>query len=126
MQDIIANALNCIMNAKRAGKEFCVVPSSNFLIKLLDIMKKHDYIRRYEEEQTKNSRMVKIEFGKLNECKAIKPRFYVTKKEFDKYIRRFLPARDFGIIIVSTSLGLITHKEAIEKGIGGSLIAYCF
>ena len=46
--------------------------------------------------------------------------------EIDKYVRRFLPSRDFGFIIVSTSKGLMTHEEAIEKNIGGSLIAYIF
>jgi len=44
----------------------------------------------------------------------------------EQYIKRFLPARDIGILIISTSKGLMTHKEAMEKGAGGSLIAYCF
>jgi small subunit ribosomal protein S8 len=126
MQDLVTNALNCIMNAKRAGKKFCIVPTSNFLIRLLEVMKKNGYVASYDEEHAKNLRNVRIEFGKLNECKAIKPRFYIAKGELDKYMGRFLPARDFGILILSTSKGLMTHKEAIEKGIGGSLIAYCF
>ena len=64
--------------------------------------------------------------GELLDCKAIKPRFSVNKTQIDKYRRRYLPARDLGIVIVSTNEGLMTHEEALEKKIGGSLIAYFY
>ncbi len=122
MQDTVANALNCIMNAKRAGKISCSVPSSKLSIAVLKILKKGGYVNDYKQENSK----VTIEIGKINECKAIKPRFYVTISNYNKFMERYLPARDFGFLIVSTSKGLMTHKEAIEKNVGGSLIAYCF
>ena len=122
MIDLISNVMNCIMNAKRAGNLKISVPSSKLLLSLLKIMKNNNYINNFE---AKNGKVI-IELGDINECKSIKPRHYVKKDEFEKYIRRFLPARDFGIIIVSTSRGMMIHKEAIEKGIGGSLIAYIF
>jgi len=46
--------------------------------------------------------------------------------EYEKWEKRFLPAFDFGLLIVSTSQGVMTHKEAREKGIGGRLIAYVY
>jgi len=125
MSDTIATALNCIMNSKKAKKMICVVRGSKLLINLLDIMKKEGYIKDFKFEDEKTN-LIRIEIGKLNECKAIKPRFYVTTKKIEKYIRRYLPARDFGFLIISTNKELLTHKEAIEKNIGGSLIAYFF
>jgi small subunit ribosomal protein S8 len=122
MQEIIANAMNCMMNAKKAGKTNCIVPSSKFLVEILKLFKKEGYVGDFKEE---NGSVI-IEFGSINECRAIKPRFYATVGELDKYIRRFLPARDFGILIISTSKGLMTHKDALEKNVGGSLIAYCY
>lgn len=71
-------------------------------------------------------KIVKVRIGKLHECKAIKPRFVVRKKFYSKYMQRYLPSRNVGILIVSTNQGLMTHREAIEKGLGGVLIAYCF
>ncbi len=122
MVDIIANVLNGIMNAKRARKEQVVVKKhSKFLIKILEIAKKQGYILEYKTE----GRNLKVNFN-LNKCGVIKPRFYVKKDGMERYIRRFLPARNFGIIIISTNKGLITHIEAMEKNIGGSLIAYFF
>ena len=41
-------------------------------------------------------------------------------------MKRFLPARNLGILIISTNQGLITHVDAIDKNIGGSLIAYFY
>ncbi|MEM4843137.1 MAG: 30S ribosomal protein S8, partial [Ignisphaera sp.] len=41
-------------------------------------------------------------------------------------IRRYLPSRDIGILIISTSQGVISHKEAIEMKVGGILLAYVY
>jgi small subunit ribosomal protein S8 len=113
------------MNAKKAGKTSCVVKTtSKFAIKVLDLMKKNDYISyKTGEEKFPN---VEITFLNLNFCKIIKPHFYVQKDEYEKFIRRFLPSRHLGIIVVSTNKGLMTHKEAIEKDLGGSLMAFCY
>jgi small subunit ribosomal protein S8 len=112
------------MMAKNAGKKSFEMYSSKFLIKVLEIMKNNKYID-YKLKEDKFQKVV-IEIKLLNECSSIRPRFYVKKDELDRYIRRFLPSRGFGVIIISTSKGLMTHDEALEKGIGGSLIAYCF
>ena len=123
--DTTANLLNRMMNAKKAGKMSCIVkPISKFALKVLDIMKKEGYAE-YELEEDKFKK-VNVSFLNLNYCKVIKPHFYVKKDGYEKYIRRFLPSRQLGIIIVSTNKGLLTHKEAIEKNLGGSLIAFCY
>jgi len=123
--DIIAKALNEIMNAKRAGKSSCTVkPISKLLINIFEIMKKNNYIN-YRIEKGKFDVIV-VEIKKLNECGAIKPRFNVRIEDLDRYIRRYLPARDLGIVLVSTNKGLTTDKEIGELKAGGCLIAYCF
>jgi len=123
--DVLANLLNRIMNAKKAGKLSCTVRTiSKFSLKVLDIMKKEGYIG-YKVSEDKFPK-VEVNFIELNFCKVIKPHFYVKKEGYEKYIRRFLPSRHLGIIIVSTNKGLMTHKEAIEKNLGGSLIAFSY
>jgi len=122
MPDLISDAMNGLMNAKRAGKMKISVPTSKFLIEVLEIMKKNNYLKDYENKEGK----LIIEMGEFNECKSIRPRSYVKKEEIERFVRRFLPARDFGIIIVSTSKGLMIHKEAQDKHLGGSLIAYVY
>ncbi len=121
-QDIVADCLNQIMNAKKARKKQVVIKRhSKLLTNVLDILKEKGYIDYSIEGKT-----FKIEIKNLNECKAIKPRYTVTVDMIDKYVRRFLPARDFGFLIISTSKGLIPHGKALEENIGGCLIAYVF
>lgn len=126
VRDWLSATLNDLVNCKKAGKmETVAIPVSKLMLDVLKIMKEYGYIEDYKVEEEKFKKVI-IKIGKLNECKAIKPRFFVKKDEFEKYIKRFLPARNLGILIVSTNKGLMTHEEAIKKGIGGSLIAYCF
>lgn len=122
-QDVVADALNQIMNAKRAKKTVVTINRhSKVLIGVLEIAKKIGYIANFKTNGTE----LEVEIGKLNECRAIKPRFYVKKDGLDKYMRRYLPSRNMGVIIVSTNQGLMTHHEATEKHIGGSLVAYFY
>jgi len=124
-QDTVADALNMIKNAKKARKEVVeVMRMSNLLIEILKIMKQKNAIKKYKINPKEKS--VEITLGEISECKAIKPRFTVQKDEIGKYERRYLPARGMGTIIVSTNKGLMTHEEAQEEGIGGSLIAYFY
>jgi len=121
-QDIVADTLNQIMNAKRAKKETVVTTKfSKLLINLLEMMKNLGYLD-YNLEDKK----LVISLKDINKCKAIKPRYTVTNKTLERYIRRFLPARNFGYVIVSTNKGLMVHHDAQENKIGGSLIAYFY
>lgn len=124
-QDIVADALNMIRNARRARKETLEINRiSNLFIEILKIMKAKGAIKRYKMDIKQKS--VEIDLGEISECRAVKPRFTVKKSNIEKYRRRFLPARGVGTIIISTNKGLITHEEAEEKGTGGSLIAYFY
>lgn len=122
-QDVVSDALNQIMNAKRAGKSEVVIRiNSKFLLEILNIMKKIGYI---DYEIKEKVLAIKIK-DSLNNCRAIKPRYNVKPEEIEKYVRRFLPSKNFGFILISTSKGLMSHNEAVEKKIGGSLIAYFY
>ncbi len=124
-QDVVADAMNMMKNAKRAGKETIVVKRvSNLLIEVLKIMKQKDAVKKYKINMKDKS--VEITLGDFFDCKAIKPRFTVKADQIEKYRRRYLPARNIGTLILTTNKGLITHEEAQEKNIGGSLIAYFY
>ena len=123
-QDTVADALNMIRNAQVTRKKTIRVKIvSELLLKILKIMKSYGAIKNYK---ILKGRGVEINLGELIDCKAIKPRFNVKVSGIEKYMRRYLPARGMGVIIVSTNEGLLTHEEALEKGKGGSLIAYFY
>ena len=125
-QDIVSDALNRIMNAKRVGKtEVEITRTSKVLVALLEIMKKKGHIT-FEIGGDDKKPTVKVKFVKINLCQAIKPRYNVEIADIDKYLRRFLPSRNFGTVVISTNKGLLTQEEAYEKNVGGSLIAYFY
>ena len=122
-QDIVSDTLNNIMNATRAKKKnITVIRHSKLLLSVLAIAKLKGYIKNYKVDGIN----LNIEIGNINGCSAIKPRFMVQVDEIEKYEKRYLPAKDIGIIIISTSQGLMTHQTAQDKNIGGSLIAYMY
>jgi len=91
------------------------------------IMNEQGYLGSFEEVNDGKGGVLKVYLlGNINKCGVIKPRFSTTKHEFEKWEKRYLPAKDFGIIVVSTPQGLMTHYSAKEKQSGGKLIAYCY
>jgi len=121
--DIIADALNQIMNAKRAKKESVTVKKhSKVLIGVLEIAKSNGYVKDYSIEGNN----LEIKIGKVLDCRAIKPRFNVNKETIDRYLRRYLPGVSMGIVIISTNKGIMIHSDAMGKNLGGALIAYFY
>lgn len=128
MNDLINNAVANIKNSSRIGKEEVLLsPTSRLLIDVLTIFQKGGYIGEFEVLEDKKGGQVKVKLiKKINDCGIIKPRFPVGFEEYPKWEKRYLPARDFGILVVTTSKGVMTHKEAKEQKTGGRLIAYIY
>lgn len=124
-QDVVADGLNMVKNARLAGNESVKIRRiSNLLIDILKIMRQKNAVKKYKFDSRAKS--VEVFFGELSECRAIKPRFSADKDQIEKYRRRYLPSRNLGTLIISTNQGLMGHDEVKEKGIGGSLIAYFY
>ena len=123
-QDIVADGLNQIMNAKAIEKRKVTIRRySKVLIGILAMMKEKGYIDYSLDEETK---MLVVDIIKLNTCRAVKPRYYAGLNDINKYLRRFLPSRNFGTLILSTNKGLLSHQDALTNKIGGSVIAYFY
>lgn len=128
LNDPLAAALSKIVNAEKVGKrEVLIKPASAILKKVLGIMNEHSYLGAFELVEDGKGGVIKLNLlGNINKCGVIKPRFSTKKNNYEKWEKRYLPAKDFGVIIVSTPQGVMTHIEAKEKGIGGKLLAYCY
>jgi len=128
LNDTLSNALSVIMNAEKIGRRKCLIkPQSKIIKDVLSIMQKNGYLGEYREIEDGKGNILEVNLlGSINKCGAIKPRFSLAFQNFEKYEKRFLPAKDFGILILSTSKGMMTHNEAKTMRIGGRLIAYCY
>ncbi|MEM7819834.1 MAG: 30S ribosomal protein S8 [Candidatus Aenigmatarchaeota archaeon] len=125
--DLLSDVLYVINNAEKLGRKSCIVPASKLIKNVLKVMQKSGYIGSFEFIDDGKSGKLQIELiGRINKTRAIRPRFSVKKDEYEKWESRYLPAKDFGILIVSTSKGIMTQKDAIEKGLGGKLLCYVY
>ena len=85
------------------------------------------YIGEFEFVDDGKSGMFKIKlFGRINRCGVIKPRFAAKVDELEKWEKRYLPAKDLGLLILSTNKGVIAHNQARSIGVGGQLLAYVY
>ena len=128
LNDPLANVLSHIMNADHQGKrEIIVYNNSKMIRQVLDIMNEANYIGKYEVVKDGKGDMLKISLmGNVNKVGVIKPQQQIGKNDFERFEKRFLPAKDFGFILVSTNQGIIKHTQAKELSIGGKLICYCY
>ena len=127
LQDALADALSQIKNADKIGKREVVTRANKEIRAVLTVMQEHSYIGEFEFIGDGKSGKFRVELnGRVIDANVIKPRFSVKVDEFEKWEKRFLPAREFGILIVSTPKGIVDHKKAMEMKIGGKLLAFVY
>lgn len=125
--DPLADMFSVIKNSERIGRKECLVEVSRVIREVLEVMERHKYIGRFEAVPGERGKRYRVELlGRINDCNVVRPRFSVRKKEFIKWEKRFLPASDMGILIVTTSGGVMDHKRAKEEKTGGKLLGYVY
>ncbi|NHJ12567.1 MAG: 30S ribosomal protein S8 [Candidatus Thorarchaeota archaeon] len=126
--DPLADAMSSIYNSEIVGKpEVIVEPASNLIEKVLRVMQVQGYIGEFEHIDDGRAGRFRIQLmGRTNKCGVIKPRYPVKRDGFERFEKRFLPAYNFGVLIVTTPQGVMTHNEAKKLGIGGRLLAYVY
>ncbi|HIQ03190.1 MAG TPA: 30S ribosomal protein S8 [Desulfurococcales archaeon] len=131
MLDTLANAMATILNNEvRGKKEAIIMPASKLIAAVLKVMQKEGYIGEFEYIDDGRWGKIKVQLlGRINKCGVIKPRLpvkYKDLKTMPDWLRKYLPSRNIGIIILSTPEGVMSHKDALKRGIGGIVLAYVY
>ncbi|DAC26768.1 MAG TPA: 30S ribosomal protein S8 [Candidatus Thalassarchaeaceae archaeon] len=126
--DPLSDAFVRMYNAEQAGHyKVTVSPASKLLGSMLTIIKDRGYIGEFEKIENGRGGSYTIELiGAINRCGVIKPRYSVKRSDFEKWESRFLPAQDFGVLLMTTNQGVMSHDKAKEARVGGRLLAYIF
>ena len=126
--DPLASALSGLDNAEGVGHlQQTVEPASNEIGSVLEVFYDRGYIDGFQFVEDGKAGKFEVELkGAINRCGAVKPRYSAGADEFEKWEKRFLPARDYGTLVVTTSHGIMSHYEAREAGVGGQVIAYVY
>ncbi len=131
MLDTLANALAAIVNAEmRAKQEVVIMPASKLIANVLRVMQREGYVGEFEYIDDGRWGKIRVRLlGRINKAGVIKPRYSISYRELLRmpdWLRKYLPSRDIGVLIISTSQGIMSHREAIEKKIGGVVLAYVY
>lgn len=126
--DPLVNALNTILIHEERHKKECIIcPASNLVGRVLRLIQSMGYIGEIEFIDDGRQGKFRVQlFGRINDCKAVRPRFSVKVKNIEKYEKRFLPSRDMGTLILSTPNGVMTHDSAKKQNLGGRVLAYVY
>lgn len=127
-KDTLSNGLTTLMNNEFRNKTSCVIsPASKLLGRVLRVLQLGGYVGEFEFIEDGRSGKFKVQLlGRINKCGAIKPRYSVKTDAFENWEKTYLPAREMGILVVSTPSGVVSHKEAKQKSVGGKLLAFVY
>ena len=126
--DPIGDMLTKIMNAILARHEKVDIPRSKIKEQIAKILQDEGFIKNYKciEDRKQGIIRIYLKFGPQNETvingikRISKPglRIYVEKEKIPEVLA------GLGVVILSTSRGVITDKEARASGIGGEVLCY--
>ncbi|NPE31452.1 30S ribosomal protein S8 [Methanococcoides sp. SA1] len=126
--DPLADALSIIKNAEAVGKDSCTIrPASKLIGNVLKVMNDRGYIGDFEFVEDGKAGVYTVELiGRINKCGAIKPRYSVGVTEFERWEKQYLPAKNFGVLILTTPNGVVSQYEARENNDGGQLLSFVY
>lgn len=123
--DPIGNMLSSINNARKVGTKSIEVPYSNLKLDILKKLKQEKYISNYKEITDQKKKYLKIDLFYENGANKISHLKRISKPSLRRYVNhKQIPTVLTGIgeVIISTSQGVLTGKEAKNKHLGGELI----
>ncbi len=124
----LSNMFSSLLNNEKRHKHECIVyPASSLMGQVLRLMQKYGYVGEFEFVDDGRGGKFKVQLlGRINDCGSVRPRFSSTIVGLEKWGKRYLPSRDVGILILTTSKGVLAHKEAAESSVGGHLLGYIY
>ena len=130
LTDPVADMLTRIRNANKALHDRAEMPNSKLKTEIARILKEEGYIRDYHvaeaEGKPHKTLVIELKYGRSRE------RILTDLKRVSKPGRRIYAGKDrlprvlggLGTAILSTSTGVITTRQAAERGVGGEVLAF--
>ena len=128
MTDPIADLLTCIRNASTARHKRLTVPASTLKREIVRVLHENYYIRGFAEQPAEPRPLLHI---RLQYTPAQEPVFHGLRRVSRPGLRRYVDSaqvkafnRKMGMVIVSTSRGVMSGEQAAAEGIGGELLCH--
>ena len=131
MTDPIADMLTRLRNANQAFHDTVSMPYSKLKAGVAEILKQEGYIASFEVKEHAEGEVGKtltltLKYGRNRERAVVGLR-RVSKPGLRVYAKSTALPKvlgGLGVAIISTSQGLLTDRQANQKGVGGEVLAY--
>lgn len=115
-----------IKNAVMANRKSVELPYSNLCREVADLMVKENFLTNVKEEEIDGKKKLLAEIAYIKRVPVFTDAKLISKPSLRIYAKANDPAklqgRGLGKIIVSTSKGIMTGKEAVNQSVGGELL----
>lgn len=129
MTDPIADFLARIRNGIRARKQLVECPRSNMKLRIAEILRDEGFVQSVSSMEDKKQGVLKVELRYDGRASASANAITGMRRVSRPGQRHYVPAKDIpkvrnglGIAIISTSQGVMTDKQARDKGVGGEVL----
>ena len=120
--DTISNFIIKLKNASNAGLEQVSVPFSKLKLSICEVLKKEGYIKSYEEKSEKGKPVISIELISLNrepKIRGVERISRPSKRVYKKFSEIRAVKNGYGALVLSTSHGVMTGRDAKKAKLGG-------
>lgn len=126
MTDPIADFLTRIRNAYRAGHRRLDVPASNIRLKIAELLVEQNFLRSVDFIEDHRQGILRIRLKYTPDSKSVITGLErISRPGLRRYFNRNAltgGARKMGMVVLSTSRGIMTDKKALEEGVGGEAL----
>ncbi len=126
-KDLVAGLFTTLQNNEFVRNKECIYYYSRLITDILRTLQRHGYIGAFEYIEDGRGGKVLIQLlGRINRAAPIKPRISVKKNEYEQWTKLYLPSKNVGILVVTTTKGVMSHIEAAKMELGGKLLGYVY
>lgn len=122
--DTIGDMLTAIINAQRVGKKRVVMPYSQFKLKLAELLQQKKMLAKVRAEEGEKATLVLTLAYDAEQLgvKGVKRLSKPGQRRYVAYNRIPYSQQGMGMVVISTSQGLMDGRAARKSKLGGELI----
>jgi small subunit ribosomal protein S8 len=130
--DPISDYLTRIRNAQMAGHHIVEIPASNLKKKITEILYEQGFILKYKFEETENHQgviKIAIKYDSDSRKPVIRKMLRISRPGLRQYVKATeLPRviNGLGVAVISTSIGVLTDKQARKENVGGEVLFFIY
>jgi len=123
--DTISNFIIKLKNAGNAGLETVSVPASKLKLSLAELLRKEGFIKDFVEKSEKGKKVISISLfleNRVPKIKGVKRISKPSKRIYRKSSEIHAVKNGYGILVLSTSAGVMTGRDAKKAKLGGEAL----